>query len=139
LFQFQIGRLTQIMHQENIFRRNGGVGLQLIDPMPVRALFGQDGVGGGADGGIEAAGLPAEFPGKKLVHGPIYINRRIIGTGGAAPKRPPFRRTAPRPRWWRAGRSGSSRPPGRNCARWFWPAAGANPRPWWRRRWRAFP
>src|ERR1041385_8335852 len=48
-FQFQIGRLAQIMHQQHIFRWNGGVGLQLIDPMAVGPLLRQDGIGGGAD------------------------------------------------------------------------------------------
>ena len=40
-FQLGIDRLAEIMPQQHIFGRNGGVGLELEYPMPVRALLRQ--------------------------------------------------------------------------------------------------
>ena len=38
-FEFEVGRLGQIMHQQHIFCRNRGIGFQLIDPVAVGALL----------------------------------------------------------------------------------------------------
>ncbi len=129
LFQFQVRRLGQVMHQQDVFGRNGGIGLQLIDPVPIRPLLGQDGIGGGADRAFHFS----KFSRIELVH------VRTISRGGAAPKPPRFRRSAEPLRWWRAAPSGPSRRPGTGCASGSFAADAGHPAPGWRRRWRAFP
>ena len=37
-FQFEVGLLAEIMHEQHVFGRNRGVGLELEDPMAVRLL-----------------------------------------------------------------------------------------------------
>ena len=53
-FQLQVRRLRQVMHQEHIFRRNGGIGLEFIDPMPIGALLLEDRIRGGPNAAIQA-------------------------------------------------------------------------------------
>src|SRR3954463_7103470 len=50
--QFEIGHLTEIMHEQNIFRRNGGVRFEFENPVAVRALEPKQRFGGPVNGGV---------------------------------------------------------------------------------------
>jgi hypothetical protein len=45
--------LIEIMLQEDVFGRDGGVGLELVDPVPVRPLLLEQRRGGAIDGAVE--------------------------------------------------------------------------------------
>ena len=42
-FELEVGRLGEVVHQQDIFRRDGGVGLELEHPMAVAALLLEQG------------------------------------------------------------------------------------------------
>ena len=44
-----IDRLAKVVPQQDIFAGDGGIGLQLVDPVPVALLLGQQRGGGAAD------------------------------------------------------------------------------------------
>ena len=48
-FERGIDRLAEIVPQQHVFGRNGGVGLKLEYPMPVRPLAREQGIGRGGD------------------------------------------------------------------------------------------
>ncbi len=48
-FQLEVRRLGEVVHHQHVFGRDRGVGLELVDPVPVRLLFGQDGISRSAD------------------------------------------------------------------------------------------
>ena len=64
--------LVHEVHHEDVLGRDGAVGLQLIDPVPVRLLVLEERLARARDGRLER--LPPE-PGDRHRHGPAAPNR----------------------------------------------------------------
>ena len=121
--ELEVVRLAEIVAQQDVFRRDRGVGFQFEDPVAVVALPARQRLRGAID----------------VVVQPV----RQASTCVQAPPRSEHRRpccpTAARPRSSPAGRCRSSRRRGTGWPTGCAPAAGARPAPGSRRRWRASP
>ena len=67
-FERGIDRLAEIVPQQHVFGRNGGVGLKLEHPMPVRPLAREQGIGRGGDRALER-GCASRFAVGQMVQG----------------------------------------------------------------------
>ena len=110
--QFEVIRLAQIVLQQHIFGRDGGVGLKLEHPMAIRPLELEQGLLGPLDRVVERVGCRNRL-GRGAVENQAHqyssITRATIGEVGRGPSRRPEIPTSAPPRSWPAGRCRSSR------------------------------